>query len=262
ARLWLTFMLHDANGVPNWYCKVHGEIEGELRDEANVADSCKGAVSFDSAMFEKKNSQPLQKLMDWIGVDKSQLAQDILHSTRWRWSGNGFNWCEETLSTIPLSKMNRFPNKNGSKFGYQKTPTVASSCFGSSSYRKDKGVVDARNITMIKDVDPILDNITVHGRCISLWHSHRMNQAHNPYSLDMVLQDSQNTGTLTNDALSWWNAYAQPMGIEQANQITWTELKRLLTNKYCPRTEIRKMEEELYSLIVKGNDLKPYVRRF
>ncbi|GJZ73818.1 reverse transcriptase domain-containing protein [Tanacetum coccineum] len=70
------------------------------------------------------------------------------------------------------------------------------------------------------------------------------------------------TGTLTDDALSWWNAYAQPMGIEQANQTTWTELKRLLTNKYCPRTEIRKMEEELYNLSVKGNDLKPYVRRF
>ncbi|GJR06088.1 reverse transcriptase domain-containing protein [Tanacetum coccineum] len=49
---------------------------------------------------------------------------------------------------------------------------------------------------------------------------------------------------------------------EQANQITWAELKRLLTNKYCPRTEIRKIEEELYNLIVKGNDLKPYVRRF
>ncbi|GJU26282.1 putative reverse transcriptase domain-containing protein [Tanacetum coccineum] len=39
------------------------------------------------------------------------------------------------------------------------------------------------------------------------------------------------TGTLTDDALSWWNAYAQPMGVDQANQITWTELKRLLTNK-------------------------------
>ncbi|GJY05663.1 reverse transcriptase domain-containing protein [Tanacetum coccineum] len=39
------------------------------------------------------------------------------------------------------------------------------------------------------------------------------------------------TGTLTNDALSWWNAYTQPNGIEQANKITWTELKRLLTNK-------------------------------
>ncbi|GJZ51152.1 hypothetical protein Tco_0605667 [Tanacetum coccineum] len=40
------------------------------------------------------------------------------------------------------------------------------------------------------------------------------------------------TGTLTDDALSWWNAYAQPMGIEQATQITWIELKRLLRNKY------------------------------
>ncbi|GJX94247.1 reverse transcriptase domain-containing protein [Tanacetum coccineum] len=70
------------------------------------------------------------------------------------------------------------------------------------------------------------------------------------------------TGTLTDDALSWWNTYAQPMGVDQANQITWTELKRLLTNKYCPRTEVRKMEDEFYNLTVKGNDLKPYVRRF
>nr|GEV54719.1 putative reverse transcriptase domain-containing protein [Tanacetum cinerariifolium] len=69
-------------------------------------------------------------------------------------------------------------------------------------------------------------------------------------------------GTLTNDALSWWNAYAQPIGIEQANRITWTELKRLLTNKYCPRTEIKKMEDEFYNQSVKGNDLKTYVRRF
>ncbi|GJS69556.1 reverse transcriptase domain-containing protein [Tanacetum coccineum] len=58
------------------------------------------------------------------------------------------------------------------------------------------------------------------------------------------------------------NAYAQPMGIEQANQITWTELKRLLTNKYCPRTEIKKMEDEFYGLTVNGSDLKTYIRRF
>ncbi|GJS08672.1 reverse transcriptase domain-containing protein [Tanacetum coccineum] len=70
------------------------------------------------------------------------------------------------------------------------------------------------------------------------------------------------TGTLTNDALSWWNAYAQPIGIEQANRITWTELKRLLTNKYCPRTEVKKMEDEFYNLVVKGNDLKTYIRKF
>ncbi|GJT33589.1 reverse transcriptase domain-containing protein [Tanacetum coccineum] len=70
------------------------------------------------------------------------------------------------------------------------------------------------------------------------------------------------TGTLTDDALSWWNAYAQPIGIEQANKITWTELKRLLTNKYCPRTEVRKMEDEFYNLTVKGMILKPTLEDF
>ncbi|GJQ97858.1 hypothetical protein Tco_0008997 [Tanacetum coccineum] len=52
------------------------------------------------------------------------------------------------------------------------------------------------------------------------------------------------TGTLTDDALSWWNAHAQPMGIEQANQITWTELKRLLTNNYS-KVEGRKDRKSL-----------------
>ncbi|GKD13087.1 reverse transcriptase domain-containing protein [Tanacetum coccineum] len=70
------------------------------------------------------------------------------------------------------------------------------------------------------------------------------------------------TGTLTDIALSWWNSYAQPIGIDQANQITWIELKRLLTNKYCPRTEVKKMEDEFYNLVVNGNDLKTYIRRF
>ncbi|GJR23471.1 reverse transcriptase domain-containing protein [Tanacetum coccineum] len=70
------------------------------------------------------------------------------------------------------------------------------------------------------------------------------------------------TSTMTNDALSWWNAYAQPIRIEQDNRITWTELKKLLTNKYYPRTEIKKMEDEFYNLTVKENDIKTYVRRF
>nr|GEX57575.1 reverse transcriptase domain-containing protein [Tanacetum cinerariifolium] len=70
------------------------------------------------------------------------------------------------------------------------------------------------------------------------------------------------TGTLTEDTLSWWNSYAKPIGIEQADKIAWSKLKRLLTNKYCPRTEVKKIEDEFYELIVKGNDLKTYIRRF
>ncbi|GJS28457.1 putative reverse transcriptase domain-containing protein [Tanacetum coccineum] len=30
------------------------------------------------------------------------------------------------------------------------------------------------------------------------------------------------TGTLTEEALSWWNSFAQPIGIEEAYKITWT----------------------------------------
>ncbi|GKC24550.1 reverse transcriptase domain-containing protein, partial [Tanacetum coccineum] len=70
------------------------------------------------------------------------------------------------------------------------------------------------------------------------------------------------TGTLIEEALSWWNSFGQPIGIEEAYKITWVEFKKLLIKKYCPRTEVQKMEDEFYHLNVKGNDLKAYVRRF
>nr|GEX27128.1 reverse transcriptase domain-containing protein [Tanacetum cinerariifolium] len=70
------------------------------------------------------------------------------------------------------------------------------------------------------------------------------------------------TGTLTEEALSWWNSFVQPIEIEEAYKITWVKFKKLLIKKYCPRTEIQKMEDEFYHLTVKGNDLNTYVRRF
>ncbi|GJT74790.1 reverse transcriptase domain-containing protein [Tanacetum coccineum] len=70
------------------------------------------------------------------------------------------------------------------------------------------------------------------------------------------------TGTLTKEALSWMNLFALPIGIEEAYKITWSKFKKLLIKKYCPQTEVKKMEDEFYNLTVKGNDLKTYVRRF
>ncbi|GJV58940.1 putative reverse transcriptase domain-containing protein [Tanacetum coccineum] len=69
-------------------------------------------------------------------------------------------------------------------------------------------------------------------------------------------------GTLTKEALSWWNYFAQPIGIEEAYKITWVEFKKLLIKKYCPQTEVQKMEDKFYHMTVKGNDLKIYVKRF
>ncbi|GJW76861.1 putative reverse transcriptase domain-containing protein [Tanacetum coccineum] len=70
------------------------------------------------------------------------------------------------------------------------------------------------------------------------------------------------THTLTEEALSGWNSFAQPIRIEEAYKITWVEFKKLLIKKYYPRTEVQKTEDEFYHLTVKGNDLKTYVRRF
>nr|GEU58100.1 hypothetical protein [Tanacetum cinerariifolium] len=70
------------------------------------------------------------------------------------------------------------------------------------------------------------------------------------------------TGTLTGEALSWWNSFAKPIRIQEAYKITWTEFRKLLIKKYCPRTEIKKIEDEFYHLIIKGNTLKTYIRRF
>ncbi|GKA92037.1 reverse transcriptase domain-containing protein [Tanacetum coccineum] len=70
------------------------------------------------------------------------------------------------------------------------------------------------------------------------------------------------TGTLTEEAPSWWNSFAQPIRIDEAYKIIWVEFKKFLIKKYCLRTEVQKMECEFYHLTVKGNDLKAYVRRF
>ncbi|GJW91497.1 reverse transcriptase domain-containing protein [Tanacetum coccineum] len=70
------------------------------------------------------------------------------------------------------------------------------------------------------------------------------------------------TGTLTEEALSWWNSFARHIGIEEAYKISLFEIKKLLIKKYYPRTEVKKIEDEFYNLTVKGNDLKTYIRRF
>nr|GEY18871.1 reverse transcriptase domain-containing protein [Tanacetum cinerariifolium] len=48
------------------------------------------------------------------------------------------------------------------------------------------------------------------------------------------------TGTLTEEAQSWWNSFAQSIRIEETYKITWVKFKKLLIKKYCPRTEVLK----------------------
>ncbi|GJS83170.1 hypothetical protein Tco_0749711 [Tanacetum coccineum] len=41
------------------------------------------------------------------------------------------------------------------------------------------------------------------------------------------------------------NSFAQPIRVKEAYKITWSEFKRLLIKKYCPQTEVKKMEEAI-----------------
>ncbi|GJR70408.1 reverse transcriptase domain-containing protein [Tanacetum coccineum] len=47
-----------------------------------------------------------------------------------------------------------------------------------------------------------------------------------------------------------------------AHAITWTNLKKMMTDKYCPRGEIKKLEGELWNLKMKGTDVRGYSQRF
>ncbi|GJV68337.1 hypothetical protein Tco_1483846 [Tanacetum coccineum] len=53
------------------------------------------------------------------------------------------------------------------------------------------------------------------------------------------------TSTLTDDALSWWNAYPQPIRIKQANRITLIELKRPQTLEEAVNIAQRLMDQIL-----------------
>nr|GEZ79762.1 hypothetical protein [Tanacetum cinerariifolium] len=56
------------------------------------------------------------------------------------------------------------------------------------------------------------------------------------------------TCTLHSVALTWRNTHLQTVGHEAAYGMTWKTLMKMMTEKYCPRNEIRKLEMKLWDL--------------
>nr|GEV68656.1 hypothetical protein [Tanacetum cinerariifolium] len=52
------------------------------------------------------------------------------------------------------------------------------------------------------------------------------------------------------------------VGHEAAYGMSWKTLMKMMTDKYCPRNKIRKLEMELWELKVKGTDLVSYTQRY
>ncbi|GKA55369.1 putative reverse transcriptase domain-containing protein, partial [Tanacetum coccineum] len=53
------------------------------------------------------------------------------------------------------------------------------------------------------------------------------------------------TCTLLDSALTWWNSHKRTIWTEAAFSMSWSELMKLMTEVYCLRNEIQKMETEL-----------------
>ncbi|GJV68768.1 putative reverse transcriptase domain-containing protein [Tanacetum coccineum] len=56
--------------------------------------------------------------------------------------------------------------------------------------------------------------------------------------------------------LTWWNGNVHTLGLVNANHIPWIEFKKMMTTEYCPATEIQRIEQELWTLTLKRDDIK------
>ncbi|GJV89090.1 putative reverse transcriptase domain-containing protein [Tanacetum coccineum] len=53
------------------------------------------------------------------------------------------------------------------------------------------------------------------------------------------------TFILQGNALTWWNLYVRTIRHDVAYAMLWKTLKKMMTNKYCPMGEIKKLETEM-----------------
>ncbi|GJS30668.1 putative reverse transcriptase domain-containing protein [Tanacetum coccineum] len=70
------------------------------------------------------------------------------------------------------------------------------------------------------------------------------------------------TCTLFGNALTWWNSHIRTVGHNAAYAMTYTNLKKMMTDKYCPRGEINKLEIEMWNLKVKGTDVSDKIEKY
>nr|GFC06967.1 hypothetical protein [Tanacetum cinerariifolium] len=68
--------------------------------------------------------------------------------------------------------------------------------------------------------------------------------------------------TLIGSALTWWNSHIRAVSQEVAYAMPWKTLRQMMTAKYYPRGEVKKLEVELWNLKVKGMDITRYTLCF
>ena len=83
------------------------------------------------------------------------------------------------------SESNLNGNINGSSSNVNDNINISSS----TPLGKHASSVNDLEFTSLDQIDPMLDNIKIKARCISVWHSHPAGKPNQAYSFDIVLQD-------------------------------------------------------------------------
>ncbi|GJZ36771.1 putative reverse transcriptase domain-containing protein [Tanacetum coccineum] len=90
----------------------------------------------------------------------------------------------------------------------------------------------------------------------------KMESVHSISNCTVACQVKFATCTLQGNALTWWNSHVKTTTPEAAHAMPWRTLKKMMTDKYCPRGEIKKLEFKMWNLKVKGTDVVTYSQRF
>ncbi|GKE36710.1 hypothetical protein Tco_1460115, partial [Tanacetum coccineum] len=67
------------------------------------------------------------------------------------------------------------------------------------------------------------------------------------------------TCTLLGNALTWWNSHVKAVGHNVAYGMTWKTLMKMMTDKYRPRGEIKKLEIEMRMFPEESDQVEKYV---
>ncbi|KAK1406188.1 hypothetical protein QVD17_41477 [Tagetes erecta] len=70
------------------------------------------------------------------------------------------------------------------------------------------------------------------------------------------------TSVLQKGALTWWNDEKHRLGEAAVTALTWAAFKTTMTSKYCPPSEIRKLEGEFWALKQDSGENVAYNDRF
>ncbi|KAI3815589.1 hypothetical protein L1987_15263 [Smallanthus sonchifolius] len=70
------------------------------------------------------------------------------------------------------------------------------------------------------------------------------------------------TSVFQKRALTWWNGEKRTRGVEVAMALPWDELKMIMTEEFCPRNEMKKLEAEFWDLTQDSGESLAYTNCF